>query len=264
MDVGEALLSAPDSARHPWEQARLSVVRHLAARYVPLCTASRLCIADIGCGDLYVVRKLAKQLPGARFIGVDSELGKLDLHSDNLPDDLKHVELHADAVSGLDSAERAIDLVLLLDVLEHVLDETQFLAPIVAHRNIRPQTVFLVTVPAFGFLFSTHDAFLKHYRRYTVGSLTRRLRQAGLEPFDRGYFFFSLFMVRCVRRVLEMTVFANRPRNVRGVAGYRRKIGVDELAKLVLIADFRSTYALGILSRLIPGLSAYALCRRRQ
>ena len=44
---------------------------------------------------------------------------------------------------------------------------------------------FLVTVPAFRFLWSGHDVFLEHKRRYTLPEIEKTMRDAGLERRER-------------------------------------------------------------------------------
>ena len=95
--------------------------------------------------------------------------------------------------------------VLLMDVLEHVADDCGLLHDAIA--GSAPGSRVIVTVPAFGWLWSGHDVFLGHHRRYTLtgveaaaaqggaagggcalplrcGSAARRLRAAG--PATRG------------------------------------------------------------------------------
>ena len=50
----------------------------------------------------------------------------------------------------------------------------------------------LVTVPAFQALWSGHDVFLEHKRRYTMAGLHRTLGKAGLEVTRSRYFFCAL------------------------------------------------------------------------
>ena len=51
---------------------------------------------------------------------------------------------------------------------------------------------FLVTVPAFRFLWSGHDVFLEHKRRYRLPR-SRRMRGAGLEIVRGAYYFGLVF-----------------------------------------------------------------------
>lgn len=79
-------------------------------------------------------------------------------------------------------------LVLMMDVIEHVEDDLALVRDYVA--KVRPQTRFVVTVPAFMWLWSGHDVFLEHYRRYTVAGLEAVLRAAGLTV-ERAHYFYG-------------------------------------------------------------------------
>ena len=93
------------------------------------------------------------------------------------------------------------DLVLLMDVLEHVDDDVQFIKAGVA--GAAAGAFVLITVPAFQSLFSAHDRFLEHRRRYTIRSLETTVRAAGLEIVSTRYFFALLLPVAAAIRVLQ-------------------------------------------------------------
>jgi hypothetical protein len=97
------------------------------------------------------------------------------------------------------------NLILMMDVLEHVDDDIgllkQFSGPMSDNANI------LITVPAFEFLWSGHDVFLEHRRRYTIKSLERVVYKAGLEPVKMRYFFGSLFPAVAGIRLLKKSLF---------------------------------------------------------
>ena len=71
------------------------------------------------------------------------------------------------------------DAVFLLDVLEHIPDDTAFLTA--ASKHLRPGGVIVVNVPASMLLFSQYDTVTGHVRRYTRRSLAKLFRDAGLE-----------------------------------------------------------------------------------
>jgi len=90
------------------------------------------------------------------------------------------------------------DLVLLMDVLEHVDNDVQLITSSLA--GAARGALALVSVPAFQSLFSAHDRFLEHRRRYSVRSLEAIVRAAGLEIVSTRYFFaFVLPLVALVR-----------------------------------------------------------------
>lgn len=94
--------------------------------------------------------------------------------------------------------------ILMMDVLEHVPDDVALLK----HYGDRLEIggYVFITVPAFQFMWSGHDVFLEHYRRYTIPMLESVIQEAGLTPIKSRYFFGSLFPVvaaiRFVKKVL--------------------------------------------------------------
>lgn len=95
-------------------------------------------------------------------------------------------------------AERKFDLILMLDVLEHIEDDIGALA---AARNLlKPSGHLLLTVPAYQWLWSDHDVVHHHHRRYNSGTLRRCVEHAGLSHASLGYFNTFLFPpIACVR-----------------------------------------------------------------
>jgi 2-polyprenyl-3-methyl-5-hydroxy-6-metoxy-1,4-benzoquinol methylase len=93
------------------------------------------------------------------------------------------------------------DLILLMDVLEHVDDDVELvrstLVGAAEHAHV------LITVPAFQSLFSAHDIFLEHKRRYTLHQLETVVRAAGLEILSARYFFAFLLPVAATFRLLK-------------------------------------------------------------
>jgi len=71
------------------------------------------------------------------------------------------------------------DAVFLLDVLEHIADDTAFLAA--ALRHLRPGGLVIVNVPASMLLFSDYDRAAGHLRRYTPASLAKLFDYCGVE-----------------------------------------------------------------------------------
>lgn len=91
------------------------------------------------------------------------------------------------------------DLVLMMDVLEHVEDDVALIREYTA--KVREHTRFLITVPAFSFLWSGHDVFLGHKRRYTLSRLQQSAVNAGLRIEKAHYFFGIVFPLAVVVRL---------------------------------------------------------------
>lgn len=148
-------------------------------------------ILDIGAGSGYFSKYLLYNTSATKAICVDIEyLGKKQEYFES-----KSIEFHknygpADA-----------DIVLMMDVLEHIDDDIGFLKEQISKVPIG--THFLITVPAFEFLWSGHDIFLGHKRRYTLNELEMRVREAGLEVVRGSYFFAFILPLVIIVRLLR-------------------------------------------------------------
>ncbi|WP_460111617.1 class I SAM-dependent methyltransferase [Pseudomonas sp. H3_D04] len=110
---------------------------------------------------------------------------------------------------GIDSVDA--DLVLLMDVLEHVDDDVGLLKAYV--DKVPSGSRFLMTVPAFQFLWSGHDDFLEHKRRYTLAQLETVARDAGLNVKQGTYYFGLVFPIAATLRLLPKGAQPSPPRS---------------------------------------------------
>lgn len=92
------------------------------------------------------------------------------------------------------------DLVLLMDVLEHVDDDLGLLKSYV--DKVPSGSRFLMTVPAFQFLWSGHDDFLEHKRRYTLAQFEILAGDAGLTVQRGAYYFGAVFPIAAALRLM--------------------------------------------------------------
>jgi SAM-dependent methyltransferase len=82
-------------------------------------------------------------------------------------------------------------VVTALDVLEHVREDLPALREI--NRILTPGGKLIITVPAYGFLWSEHDEALHHYRRYVARELRAKLVASNFEIERSTYFITALF-----------------------------------------------------------------------
>lgn len=85
----------------------------------------------------------------------------------------------------------AYDLIVLLDVLEHIPGDVEALAYL--KNKLAPGGRIIVTVPGSPWMWSAHDVAHHHQRRYTDASLKRVFREAGLRPRFTTHFNSLLF-----------------------------------------------------------------------
>lgn len=95
-------------------------------------------------------------------------------------------------------------LVLLMDVLEHLPDDLAMLQSI-KQACTGDNNHFFITVPAFRSLWSGHDVFLGHYRRYRIPMLRGVLEKAGFRRIRNYYLYGSLFpLIWAVRQLSNL------------------------------------------------------------
>jgi len=87
---------------------------------------------------------------------------------------------------------------LLTDVLEHVKEDGQFLKSIVSEADIN--SAFIITVPALMSLWSGHDVYLRHFRRYTKKELNRLVEDSGLHVSSIRYTYSTVFPIAYIQR----------------------------------------------------------------
>ena len=235
-------LREPQSTqRHPWELARFAAIVDIAAEH--LQAGQR--ILDFGAGDTWLARALQQ-----RFANYQLQIDCVD--SFGRSDD---TEPHLRQLTTIPTEQR-YDVVLLLDVLEHLADDKNTLARIIRDHTT-PGAIVLVTLPAWPQLWSSHDVALHHHRRYTAASAKALLASANLVLLHSGGWFYSLLLPRLASVVWEKF----RPASV-AVPHSARVISpwLARIAGTVLHADAKLGTAL---RRIVPwpGLSWWGVCQ---
>lgn len=261
MDLKEAQLTDYKvTARHPWELARLEVVKDILKTYTPKLLESGTNILDMGCGDTWFIEQLFLDFPEIKAYGVDIAFSEEMLTQ--LNQKYKNGGIPIKVSRAMDEFKpeelEQIDLVLLLDVIEHIEDDISFLSQLRKERAITNNTVVLITVPAYQQLFCQHDVFLEHYRRYTNTSLIEHIEKAGYTPLHKGYFFSSLLVPRTIKVIQEKLT---GPSTAKGIGDWQGSNLKTRLMKNILWTD----YSVGKFSRKLglnlPGLSNFMLCK---
>jgi SAM-dependent methyltransferase len=257
MDLSE-MPGAP-FRRHPWEVARARFFS-LVARDAGLCSAPRA-VLDVGAGDGYLAGTLLGNLPaGSSALCFDAHYTDEDLR-----------RFGASPPPGLTFSRQRptgrFDLILLLDVVEHVPEDRAFVSAFVAD-NLAPGGAVLVSVPAWPALFSRHDEALKHYRRYRPAGCRALLAEVGLAIRRSGGLFHSLLVPRALGVAGERVLagLGRRPAAPANLGAWRGGRALSAVLEGGLAADnalSRVLARLGPSAPALPGLSFWALCEAR-
>ena len=88
------------------------------------------------------------------------------------------------------------DIVVSFDVLEHILEDNKAVSEV--HRVLKKGGYLVFMVPAFQFLFSSHDKALDHKRRYNKKMLKNLLFK--FNNLKLNYWNFAMFLpISCMR-----------------------------------------------------------------
>jgi hypothetical protein len=244
MDIRE---KTENSKRHPWELARYDIIKKTISKFQNKINFNLL---DLGCGDQFVLNNLAIDFPNAKHIGIDIALSDTDIISIGEPfSNVKIYNHYHDEIKGCE-----FDIILLLDVIEHIEDVNSFFKNITGELKVS-NAYFIITVPAFNSLFSEHDHFLGHYRRYSQKSLQRELRNVGLKEIKTHYYFFSLFIARFFEKQLNKI----KKRESKGVGQWQGSTFLTVILKSILGIDYRFGNACRKIGLKLPGLSLISI-----
>lgn len=233
--------------RHPWEVSRSGCLLKLLQS-----NGEEASYADIGAGDRYFSRKL-RAITRGRVFAIDNEYQS--------PSPAEAGVTCLNDISLLDDG--SIDCLVMMDVLEHVEDQAGFLKTVLG--KLKDNGKIVLTVPALQQLFSSHDVFLKHHRRYGRKKLMDLLGENGIRAEQSHYFYTVLLVPRLVDLALEKA-FPGKKRKNTGIGMWRHDENscLTRFLVMVLNADFLLHRLLNLIKVRLPGLSLLAVCVKKQ
>ena len=229
--------------RHPWELSRAYNIFNF------LPQNSDFVYADVGAGDQYFTSKLLT-ITNKDVFAIDSE----------------YKETKDEGIISLNDIlllkDNSVDCLIMMDILEHIENENSFLR--LSLEKLKPNGKLIITVPAMQFLFSSHDVFLKHYRRYSRKQLVNLLIKHDILIEQSFYFYSTLFVIRCISSVIEKIKPKKIDQNVGiGLWKYDENSFITRLLLLILNIDFSINKLLNKIHIHLPGLSLLAVCRKK-
>jgi SAM-dependent methyltransferase len=178
--------------KHWWFVAKKNIVLDFIDRYAS--TKANPKILDIGCGSGLMLGALEKigQVSGLDMsddaISFSKEIFSGQVEKGFLPDNIPY-------------PKNNFDLVICLDVIEHVTEDVAALVSIRSHMVDGGKAI--ITVPACMLLWSDHDVVNEHKRRYDMKELKSKLLASGFVIEKISYFNTLLFPAVLVVRTLN-------------------------------------------------------------
>jgi SAM-dependent methyltransferase len=177
---------------HWWFTGRRAIIAALIEAQAPLKPGAR--ILEVGCGTGSNLALLQRYgivdaiEPDDQARGLATARSGIAVKSGLLPD-------------GVALDDGGYDLIVLLDVLEHIPDDRATLAAL--RPKLAPGGRLLLTVPAMPWLWSAHDVAHHHQRRYTAKSLSAVVEATGYRIRHRTHFNSLLFPAVVAARFLN-------------------------------------------------------------
>lgn len=166
---------------HYWFSARNQIIEKALKRH----TFENENIIEIGCGRGVVVKYLNEN--GLNCLGVELSACTPSKGAENM------------IITGVDAFEldqeyrNKFSTLLLLDVIEHIENPVQFVNTIL-ERYINIQKI-IFTVPARQEIWSEHDVFNGHFRRYDLDMTSDLVKRLAYKIDENTYLFQSLYLL---------------------------------------------------------------------
>ena len=170
-----------------WPVGRREILREKILKYQKGATNKK--IIDIGCGpggNILLLKDFG------HVTGLDMSAEALKFAKTNNFDELVQA-------SGTDIPfeNESFDMVTSFDVLEHIDDDEAVIRE--AMRILKPGGLFVVTVPAYPFLWSQHDVSMHHVRRYLKQDLLSKMKKNGFDIKYHTYFIMLAVPIRILQ-----------------------------------------------------------------
>ena len=144
---------------------------------------------DVGAGSGFFASKFLYFYPGIKAFCIDPFYSRDQLGDKN------------GLIFVTSPPEIKADTLIFIDVLEHVKDDAKLLEEYMERAS--DGALFIISVPAFNSLWSNHDIYLEHFRRYSVRDLRDLATKVGLKEVHSTYIFGSLFPVIWIIRQVK-------------------------------------------------------------
>jgi len=178
------------TADHFWMQWRHELlVRQLTRIKYPIKKA-----LEVGCGH-GVVRQLVERDLGFAVDGCD-----LNRHALEMAAKGKGRLLLYDIFDRNPALLEAYDLVLLMDVIEHLDDDLGFLSAALEH--LQPGGIVAINIPAHMAFYGKYDEVVGHKHRYNIARIEWLFRQTKIEPLSIVYWGLTLLPFLFARTVV--------------------------------------------------------------
>jgi SAM-dependent methyltransferase len=200
MNTYELKIMSEHENKYWWHIGRLSIIEKQIEIIENKSITKPIKMLNIGCGTGGTIELLSRH---------SKELVNIDVSKEAIKYMKKggHKATHVNG-TRLPFKENTFDMIVALDVLEHIKDEDLALNEWL--RVLKKDGSLLITVPAHKWLWSGHDNSLEHFRRYSKKSLTDKIESAGFVNIRSSYMIaFSFILIvgfRMITKIINKSI----------------------------------------------------------
>lgn len=195
---------------HWWFKARREILKN---QITLLNLKKNSHILEIGCGTGGNLKMLStfgsvtavEMNDLARQLAINSNPSIKTIYPGSLPSDIPFINTK-------------FDLICLFDVLEHIREDQESLIKL--SDFLKPNGKIILTVPAYQWLWSSHDEFHHHHRRYTKKEIKKLLATSKLHSIKISYFNSLLFPIAALVRIFQKLKLSSTSRHEKIPATY--------------------------------------------
>lgn len=180
------------SQDHFWMQWRFLVFERFL-NWIGISVKEQMSVLEIGCGTGIFLRQM-EQNTNWRIDGADINLEALE----NSVAERSRL-LSYDVMEERAEFKQAYDIVILMDVLEHIEKPAEFLKACFSH--LRPGGVFILNIPAVQSMYSVYDEVMGHLRRYDREKLLKELEAITSSKIITAYWGITLLPMLFLRKL---------------------------------------------------------------
>lgn len=184
-----------------WYYVRKKIIKKIIGRY--LLKKKNLNILDIGTGM-------------GGLLEVLNDYGKISIVETNkncrvyLKNNFSYIN---QIIPNISKIKGKFDLITIFDALEHIKDDKKIIKKLRLYLN--DEGIIIITVPAFQFLWSSHDELSMHFRRYSKKSIKevfKDYKEIKISFFNY-FLFFPILITRKFFNMLNLKIKQNELAN---------------------------------------------------
>lgn len=184
-------------SKHWWFLSKRKIVLSLVDRYMNKNKINK--ILDAGCGCGLMLKDLQKY---GQVFGMDYSEDAIQFSKQLFQGEVKQGALP----NKVPYAKESFDIILALDVIEHIEEDAEAINSL--RELLVEDGIVIITVPAYMFLWSSHDAVHEHKRRYTKKELEQKIKISGFNVIKSSYYntllFPPIFLARFINKILKI------------------------------------------------------------